>query len=281
MAKGTKFFRIATEGATSDGRVIDRETLVEMATNYDPKVYTARVNLEHIRGYDPAGPFKAYGDVTALKAEEQDGKLGLYAQIDPTDELVAMTKARQKVFSSMEVQPEFADTGEAYLVGLAVTDNPASLGCEVLQFSAKAKTNPLASRKQDPGNLFTEAVEVSFDFSPERTNYTAANVPPGFADSIKRLFSKQRRSDANADARFADVQEAVQTVAQQVQTTGEQFSTALKGITDQLTTLNNQAAERDKQFNALKAKLEQTDAYTARPPATGGDGTGAPITTDC
>ncbi|MDB0554446.1 GPO family capsid scaffolding protein, partial [Ralstonia solanacearum] len=31
MAKGTKFFRIATEGATSDGRVIDRETLVEMA----------------------------------------------------------------------------------------------------------------------------------------------------------------------------------------------------------------------------------------------------------
>ncbi|OAI58266.1 phage capsid scaffolding protein [Ralstonia solanacearum] len=281
MAKGTKFFRIATEGATSDGRVIDRETLVEMATNYDPKVYTARVNLEHIRGYDPAGPFKAYGDVTALKTEEQDGKLGLYAQIDPTDELVAMTKARQKVFSSMEVQPEFADTGEAYLVGLAVTDNPASLGCEVLQFSAKAKTNPLASRKQDPSNLFTEAVEVSFDFSPERTNHTAANVPPGFADSIKRLFSKQRRSDANADARFADVQEAVQTVAQQVQTTGEQFSTALKAVTDQLTTLNNQAAERDKQFNALKAQLEQTDAYTARPPATGGDGAGAPITTDC
>lgn len=281
MAKGTKFFRIATEGATSDGRVIDRETLVEMATNYDPKVYTARVNLEHIRGYDPAGPFKAYGDVTALKTEEQDGKLGLYAQIDPTDELVAMTKARQKVFSSMEVQPEFADTGEAYLVGLAVTDNPASLGCEVLQFSAKAKSNPLASRKQDPNNLFTEAVEVSFDFSPERTNHTAANVPPGFADSIKRLFSKQRRSDANADARFADVQEAVQTVAQQVQTTGEQFSTALKGITDQLSILNNQAAERDKQFNALKAQLEQTDAYTARPPATGGAGAGAPITTDC
>ncbi len=219
--------------------------------------------------------------MTALKTEEQDGKLGLLAQIDPTDELVAMTKARQKVFSSMEVQPEFADTGEAYLVGLAVTDNPASLGCEVLQFSAKAKTNPLASRKQDPSNLFTEAVEVSFDFSPERTNHTAANVPPGFADSIKRLFSKQRRSDANADARFADVQEAVQTVAQQVQTTGEQFSTALKAVTDQLTTLNNQAAERDKQFNALKAQLEQTDAYTARPPATGGDGAGAPITTDC
>jgi len=97
----TKFFRIATEGATSDGRVIDRETLVQMAKSYDPKVYTARVNLEHIRGYDPAGPFKAYGDVVALRTEEVDGKLGLFAQIDPTEELVAMTKARQKIFSSM------------------------------------------------------------------------------------------------------------------------------------------------------------------------------------
>ncbi len=37
MAKGTKFFRIATEGATSDGRVIDRETLVEMATTTTPR----------------------------------------------------------------------------------------------------------------------------------------------------------------------------------------------------------------------------------------------------
>ncbi|KFX81157.1 phage capsid scaffolding protein, partial [Ralstonia solanacearum] len=99
--------------------------------------------------------------------------------------------------------------------------------------------------------------------------------------SIKRLFSKQRRSDADTDARFTDMQEAVQTVAQQVQTTGQQFSTALKAVTDQLTALNNQAAERDKQFNALKAQLEQTDAYAARPPATGGDGTTAPITTDC
>ncbi|MCL9854312.1 GPO family capsid scaffolding protein [Ralstonia solanacearum] len=281
MAKGTKFFRIATEGATSDGRVIDRETLVEMATNYDPNVYAARINLEHIRGYDPAGPFKAYGDVTALKTDEQDGKMRLLAQIDPTDDLVAMTKARQKIFASMELNPSFADTGEAYLIGLAVTDNPASLGCEVLQFSAKAKTNPLAARKQAPDNLFTEAVEVSFDFSPEVINYTATSAPTGFADSIKRLFSKQRKSDSNNDARFADVQEAVQTVAQQVQTTGEQFSTALKAVTDQLTTLNNQSAERDKQFNALKAQLEQTDAYTARPPATGGDGTTAPITTDC
>ncbi|WP_269436244.1 GPO family capsid scaffolding protein [Ralstonia pseudosolanacearum] len=42
MAKSTKFFRIATEGATSDGRVIDRDDLIQMASNYNPETYTAR-----------------------------------------------------------------------------------------------------------------------------------------------------------------------------------------------------------------------------------------------
>jgi hypothetical protein len=39
----------------------------------------------------------------------------------------------------MEVSTSFADTGKAYLVGLAATDDPASLGTEMLQFSASAK----------------------------------------------------------------------------------------------------------------------------------------------
>jgi hypothetical protein len=32
----------------------------------------------------------------------------------------------------MEVSTKFADTGKAYLVGLAATDDPASLGTEML-----------------------------------------------------------------------------------------------------------------------------------------------------
>ena len=275
----TKFFRIATEGATSDGRVIDRETLVQMAKSYDPKVYTARVNLEHIRGYDPTGPFKAYGDVVALKTEEVDGKLGLFAQIDPTDELVAMTKARQKIFSSMEVQPSFADTGEAYLVGLAVTDNPASLGCDVLKFNAQAPVNPLAARKLDPANLFTEVVPVEVDLS-QSVGTEPQPVPARFAESIKALFSRQRKADDNTEARFADAQEAIQTVATQLQTMGEQVVTGFKSINDQLTALKTQGEQRDQAFNALKGGLENTQAFTSRPPATGGD-TATAIKTDC
>ncbi|MBP0633279.1 GPO family capsid scaffolding protein [Cupriavidus sp. AcVe19-1a] len=274
--KNPKYFRIATEGATSDGRMIDREMLVQMAASYDPDTYGARINLEHIRGIVPDGPFRAYGDVLALKTEEEGGRLRLYAQLDPTPDLIAFNKARQKVFCSMEVNPDFADSGEAYLVGLAVTDNPASLGCEMLQFSAKAKNNPLAERKQDPSNLFSEAVAVELDFSTEPTG----TVPTaGFAASIKKLFARQDKSDAGNDARHADTQEAVQAIAKEVQSLGETFTRAMDGVTKRLDALQADQTKGKEAFSTLKATLEKTEDFSRRPPATGGDG--AVIETDC
>lgn len=71
------FFRVATEGATTDGRIISRDWITQMAGNYDPKKYGARVWMEHMRGMFHDGPFPALGDIKALKAEEvEDGKLG-------------------------------------------------------------------------------------------------------------------------------------------------------------------------------------------------------------
>ncbi|MCP6274896.1 GPO family capsid scaffolding protein, partial [Klebsiella pneumoniae] len=78
--------------------------------------------------------------------------------------LVALVKKGQKLFTSMEVSTKFADLGKAYLIGLAATDDPASLGTEMLQFSASAKSNPLAGRKQNPENLFTAAEETLIEW---------------------------------------------------------------------------------------------------------------------
>ena len=130
------FFRVATEGATTDGRKISRDWITQMAGNYDPKKYGARVWMEHMRGLFADGPFPALGDVKALKAEEvEDGKMALFADIDPTDRLKEMNGQRQKVYTSIEVNPNFADSGEAYLEGLAVTDSPASLGTETVSYT--------------------------------------------------------------------------------------------------------------------------------------------------
>lgn len=51
MTVKAKRFRIGVEGATTDGREIQREWLVQMAASYNPAVYTAQINLEHIKGY--------------------------------------------------------------------------------------------------------------------------------------------------------------------------------------------------------------------------------------
>lgn len=169
----SKWFRVATAGATVDGRTINAEHLKQMAKNFDPKVYGARVWLEHYRGIFPDSVFKALGDVIGLKAEEQDGKMRLFAQIDPTPDLLAMNKARQKIYTSIEIDPRFADTGEAYMVGLAVTDTPASVGTEALAFTVGSK------RPDDLKNhLFSAAEETSIEFTEVTEQPAVDNTGP-------------------------------------------------------------------------------------------------------
>ncbi|EEH8408696.1 phage baseplate assembly protein V [Salmonella enterica] len=127
--KVSKFFRIGVEGDTCDGRIISASDIQEMAETYDPRVYGCRINLEHIRGLLPDGMFKRYGDVVELKAEKIDddsalnGKWALFARITPTDDLIAMNKAAQKVYTSMEYEPE---TGALTVSGIKTADVTAS-----------------------------------------------------------------------------------------------------------------------------------------------------------
>lgn len=93
----SKWFRVAVEGATTDGRKIQRSWIEQMAKNYSPSVYGARINLEHIKGYSPDSQFKRYGDVLAVKTELiNEGplaeKLSLLAQIEPTEDLIEMNR---------------------------------------------------------------------------------------------------------------------------------------------------------------------------------------------
>ena len=187
----TKWTRIAVEGATTDGRVIERDWIEQMAATYDPATYTARVNCEHIKGFSPNPPFNAYGDVVALKTEVveltiggvKQNRLALLAQIEGNEQLIELVNSGQKRFTSIEVAPNFAATGKAGLVGLALTDNPASLGTEALQFSA---LKPVwDARKADPANLFTAALETEIAFEEETTpDQSVATAIKGFFTSL-------------------------------------------------------------------------------------------------
>ena len=253
MAKTSKWFVVATEGATTDGRTINRTWIEQMAANYDPKKYGARVNLEHIKwrymwNDDPHS--KCYGDVVGLKTEENaEGKLQLLAQIDPTDDLIKLNKDRQKIYTSIECDPNFADTGEAYLVGLAVTDNPASLGTEMLVFSAGASANPLNNRKEKAENLFTAAIETKLDFE----GLDGLDHPSIFT-KIKSLFEKKGKTD---DERFTDQTQAIELLAEQTKETLEK-----------LTALSDDLAKQQAEIEEMKAgnaEIQATFAELKKP----------------
>lgn len=199
MAK-SKFFRIAVEGATADGREITRADIQQMADSYNPATYTARINCEHLRGFSPDAPFNAYGSVVALKAQEIDlaigGKtekrLALLASLDANDQLVALNRKDQKLFTSCEVQPNFAGTKGSYLVGLAVTDSPASLGTEILKFAAgQGEANPFAARKRDKANLFTASEEATIVLEPEDSAGMLAGIKSIVNEALSAFTKKE------------------------------------------------------------------------------------------
>lgn len=265
MAVKAKRFRIGVEGATTDGRTIERAWLEQMAASYNPQVYTALINLEHIKGYTPDSPFRRFGTVDKLEAEEitdgpLKGKMALYAWITPSDDLVAYTRKLQKLFTSMEVNTSFADTGKAYLIGLAATDDPASLGTEMLQFSASAKSNPLAGRKQNPQNLFTAAEETLIEWEEVQ------GEKPSLFARVTAMFTKKEQTD---DARFSDVHRAVELVATEQQGLSERTDQSLSAQDKRIAELETALQKQQTDFSALKQKLSQEDSrkdYRQRAP---------------
>lgn len=281
--KVSKWFRIGVEGDTCDGRIISGNDIQEMAESFDPRVYGCRINLEHIRGLFPDGDFKRLGDVVELKAEIIDddsalnGKWALFARITPTDDLIAMNKKLQKVYTSMEIQPNFANTGKCYLVGLAVTDDPASLGTEYLEFCRNAKHNPLQRFKANPENVFSAATlaELEFEDVPD-------TVLNSLADKVKAIFSRKQVSD---DARLNDVHEAVTTVSEDVQTNLTAQDKRLSAMEAALTTfkqeLTGKIEETSQAFSALKATLDKTESFSQPRRTKASGGGGDELLTDC
>lgn len=268
----SKPFAIATEGPTIDGRNISREWLTQMASSYNPNVYTAVANLEHYLSSLPDSVFGAYGKVVSLATRETEimgeKKLQLMAVVDANDKLVAMQKAGQKCFSSMEVLNNFIGKGIAYLSGLAFTNTPASIGTESMKFSAAGASGERYA--------FADGIEIEFE----------AEAKPNAGET---LFAKVKDllglGEKKADERFADQAAAIEAIAfsqKDALAAIEKLDGALKKFgagLDDIKALKEAHAKFDADFAALKEKLGTTDADDkGRPPATGGSGQ---IKTDC
>lgn len=276
----SKPFVIATEGATTDGRQISRDWINQMAEQYDPKAYTALGNLEHYISAMPDSTFSAHGKVLQLSTRETEilgqKKLQLAAIFDANDAIVAYQKGGKKLFCSIEINPNFAQTGKAYLTGLAFTDSPASLGTEVMEFASKANVNPFTSRKKAEGNLFSAAEEVSLEWEPDTASASAGE---NLFNKVKDLLGLGKK---DADERFADQAKAVEVIALSQKTSLEtlaRLETETAALSESVK-LAVQAVEAGRaEFAAFKTIIDKTPDDTAgRPAATGGNGQNK---TDC
>lgn len=229
-----KWFKVARSGKSIDGREITPAQIDQMASGYDQvKKYGARIWVEHLRSFLPDSPFKAYGDVLALRAEDDtEGGRALFAQVEATPDLIKLNADRQKVYWSIELDPNFQGSGQAYMVGLAVTDSPASTGTEMLKFNLTSDTVKAAAK----AHLFSAHVEGG------KLEEATAGDDGKFMDKIKGMLFGHNRSN---DGRFGQVEAAVEAVAGEVAKLSQQVSALpagvsaadLKKVTDQLATL--------------------------------------------
>ncbi|ARS98734.1 TPA: GPO family capsid scaffolding protein [Klebsiella pneumoniae] len=266
-AKPRKKFRVAVSGNTVDGREIQPQHLRDAAANYNLEVYAARVNIEHILSPYPGSDFGAMGDVVALSAEDITegplaGRTGLYAEIEPSERMKQMTDKGQKVYSSIELHPQFALNGKAYMMGLAMTDTPASLGTERLKFAAQQRASVMAfNNQQVEAPMITEAIEAEvIELAAQRSDEGKQ-----WFNRVMGILGKGQKTD---DQRFGQVHQAVEAVAQSQVDLGEQFSTAEQERQQDKAAIQKLTTD----LAALRQQLEGTDGnFSQRPAAGGGD----------
>ena len=174
----TKFVKVAQSGPTVDGRNIDPQWLRDMAETYDPAVYRAKIWPDHLRFGNN------YGSVVALKVEEADGVVSLYASLAVNAQYLWDNQYDQRLSFSIEHLENFAGSGKSYLGGLGVTDSPASLGTDELKFSRRASCDG-----QSASICAGQPVDASC-FSADPASDTA-EAPGWFTTFIKKILPSE------------------------------------------------------------------------------------------
>lgn len=208
--KISDWFCVAQEGKTIDGREIKREWIESAVRNYSIELYTAMIWCEH---EDPNWRqwCANFGTVEEVKTEEKNGKLRLMARLRANSFLQHLNGDEQKIFTSVELMPDFPEEGEHYLSGLALTDQPASTGLSRLAFSSEGR----------PQRLITAPILFSVEQKQAKKSF------------FERLKFNQTSKDETLtmtqeeiDALVAEL-EAARTKIAELQTTIDELNTKL------------------------------------------------------
>ncbi|HDX8356326.1 TPA: GPO family capsid scaffolding protein [Aeromonas hydrophila] len=276
---------IATEGKAVDGRDITRDWLTDMAETYDPTYYTAVIWPDHDR-------WSSYGTVQALKTEEVDGKLKLFAILCPNRDLIYYNQSGQYQFCSIEPFENFADLGRTYLLGLGVTDEPASIGTTHLKFSKSNKGQAVGTSEPLDLSMFKlpkhekadGLIAKFFSFLASHGEQAPQSPPsqPEDEEMTKEQFDQMLGALTGLGTKidgFSAKLETKPTPEQPASTTTESTKVEEQpGISaEQFSKLEQTLASLTDKFGGLNGKIDQfsVEKPGQRPGALGGDDTPA------
>ena len=168
----------------------------------------------------------------------------LYARIDPTEKMLGYIKDREKVFTSMELMKPFGDTGKAYLVGLAMTDSPASMGTTMLKFRQIAPDDP---------NFTAAYTQMESQNMPQAENQPKTEKKGIFAVIHDAMFSKKPATEQpSQEPQKIDYSQEIAALNKELEQSAQ--------ITGKI--VEDYAALRQ-EFEAFKAKVESTPVNAA------------------
>ena len=240
----TDFKRIGRSGPTVDGRVIDKDMIDQMAESYDKSLFTALIWPDHQR-------YANYGSVEMLRAEDNDeGGRDLFAVLSPNSFYIASNMYGQKLFTSMEVIPDFRKSGKAYLGGLGATDDPASAATSEIRFSKLADQGGmiLTQNVEAIDKTFTDTIQLSlidqllekFSIKPKEDNDMADQAA---LEQLKREFAALK--DLVASLKPAEPEQEI---------SDDQYA----GLNERLEALETKFKEwhPDDQYTGIKIQLD-------------------------
>ena len=273
---------VATEGATVDGRAISPSWINEMADSYSPDEYTALIWPEHNRSNWSKYEGDNWGIVEKLKAEKRGGLLRLLAKITPNDHLLTANANQQKLFTSIEPNPDYKGKGSCYLMGLAVTDSPASSGTTRLTFSTSngketsleySQLEEIDFSECDQSSLISNAINILAKFFQTGGQLPGAETNPQEEEPMNKeqfekiegtlasIVEQQGKQKTQLDEfstslnQFSKEQAPEEKSGDEESEDDKSESKNFSAVTEQLNTIIENQTNLQTQFNDLKKEV--------------------------
>ena len=270
---------ILKAGPTIDGRDIPQKVIDDIAETYDPKKYTARINEDHSEWSWKGG--------SVLSVEKRDDEL--WAEIKPNSFLLRNIENGQLLHTSCEYLEDFANTGKAYLTGLAFTDKPASLGTtqvhlstqpsekDVVQVSTGQVLNHIEKLSQDSETQSERSLLTKFlnllKSTPEEHEEQLSNLeePEEMSKKTEELLEQSLEQNKELNNQLGQLVTCLS--AQHKQGDSEEETPPEEG--GEVTELKGQVTELSGQVEKLSGQLEKlsklTDEDERNPAGSGGE----------